>query len=418
MQISKQNLLPFLANFSISFFFLSVLAFKGGHNVAPFFLITLGIGYGIYGLIKKFKWNLSQEDKWLIYSYIFYFSVFVLSLFINEGRGRELDNPSRAILLIPALIFLLRMSLKLCSVVYAIPLGSLIAGLVALYDKFILHSAMAYSPRTMQIQGGDIAMSLGLFSIVVGLYYWQKSQKKISALCIFASFFGIVGSILSTARGGWIVLPIVLIVILLIYSRSLSKGFFLSLIGVFAVVAVGVTQMPNSPVMARLSLIQSDIAGYEKNNANTSLGLRFEMWKSAIQMIKEKPILGWGEQGATDKRKQDVKTKAVIGNIGRFTHAHNQYLDDLSKRGIVGFIAFLGILLVPFYQFKRRLNSTSSETKLIAALGVVHILSVMIYCLSQGFFAHNSGNIFYLFLTTVFYAMLKQSEKRQSLERV
>lgn len=417
MQISKQNILPFLANLSISFFFLSMLSFKGGHNIAPIFLMLLGLGYSIYGLVKKFKWNLSQEDKWLIYSYIFYFSVFVLSLLVNEGKGRELDNPSRAILLIPALIFLLKTPLKLCALIYAIPLGSAIAGLVALYDKFILHSAMAYAPRTMQIQAGDIAMSLGLFSMAIGLYFWQKSQRKMTALYTFASFFGIAGSILSTARGGWIALPIMLVVMLWIYRRSLSKRFFLSIISLFIITIVGVSQMPNSRVMERLSLIQHDIARYEKNNANTSLGLRFEMWKSAVSMIKEKPILGWGEQGATEKRKQDVKNKTVAGNIGVFTHAHNQYLDDFSKRGIIGFIAFLGILLVPLYQFKRRLNSTSSDVKLIATLGTIHILSVMIYCLSQGFFTHNSGNIFYLFLTVVFYALLKQAEKAQHSEQ-
>ncbi|OOF65522.1 O-antigen ligase [Rodentibacter sp. Ppn85] len=416
MKISKQNLFPFLANLSISFFFLSVLAFKGGHNIAPVFLILLGLGYGIYGIIKKFKWELSKEDKWLIYSYIFYFTVFVLSLLMNEGKGRELDNPSRAILLIPAFIFLLRTPLKLCALIYAIPLGAVIAGFVAFYDKFILQSPIAYAPRTMQIQGGDIAMSLGLFSFAIGLYFWQKSHKKITALCIFASFGGILGSILSTARGGWVALPVVLVVMLWIYRRSLSKSFFLSLVGIFTVVVVGVSQMPNSRVMERLSLIQYDIARYEQNNANTSLGLRFEMWKSAVEMVKEKPVLGWGEKGATEKRKQDVEMKVVASDIGQYTHAHNQYLDDFSKRGIVGFITFLAILLVPLYQFKRRLNSTALETKLIASLGVVHILSVMIYCLSQGFFTHNSGNIFYFFLTIVFLAMLKQSEKQQSLE--
>ncbi|OOF49338.1 RfaL protein [Rodentibacter trehalosifermentans] len=411
MQISKQNLLPFLANFSISLFFLSVLAFKGGHNFAPIFLMLLGLGYSIYCLIKKCQWNLSKEDKWLIYSYIFYFSVFVLSFLVNDEKGRVLDNPSRAILLIPALIFLLKMPLKYCALIYAIPLGSVIAGIVALYDKFILHSPMAYTPRTMHIQGGDIAMSFGLFSMAVGLYYWQKSQKKMTALCIFASFFGIVGSILSTARGGWVALPIMLVVMLWIYRHSLSKKFFFGVISLFTLALVGISQMPNSRVMERLSLIQHDIARYEKNNANTSLGLRFEMWKSAALMIKEKPILGWGEQGATEKRKQDVETKTVAGNIGQFTHAHNQYLDDLSKRGVMGLIALLGILLVPLYQFKRRLNSPVSVVKLVATLGTVHILSIMIYCLSQGFFTHNSGNIFYLFLTVVFYALLKQAEK-------
>lgn len=416
MQISKLNLLPVLVNFSISFFFLSVLSFKGGHNVAPIFLMLLGLGYGIYGLIKKFKWHISQEDKWLIYSYIFYFAVFVLSFFVNDEKGRVLDNPSRAVLLIPTLIFLLNMPLKLCALIYAIPLGSMVAGLVALYDKFILHSPMAYSPRTMHIQGGDIAMSLGLFSLAIGLYFWQKSQKKMTALCLFASFFGIVGSVLSTARGGWVALPIMLIVMLWIYRHSLSKKFFLGFVSLFTLALVGISQIPNSRVMERFSLIQSDIANYENNEANTSLGLRFDMWKSAVLMIKEKPILGWGERGATEKRKQDVKEKVVMGNIGRYDHAHNQYLDDCSKRGLVGFLAFLGILIIPLYQFKRYLNSPSSEVKLIATLGMVHILSIMIYCLSQCFFNHNSGNIFYLFLTVVFYAMLKQTEKTQDLE--
>ncbi|QPB41976.1 O-antigen ligase family protein [Rodentibacter haemolyticus] len=416
MQISKQNLLPFLVNFSISFFFLSVLTFKGGHNVAPFFLIVLGIGYGIYGLFKKFKWNLSKEDKWLIFSYIFYFTVFLLSLLMNDGRGRELDNPSRAVLLIPALILLLRIPLKLCALIYMIPLGSVIAGLVALYDKFILHSEAAYSLRTLYIQAGDISMSFGLFSLVVGLYYWQKSQRKITALCIITSLFGILGSILSTARGGWVALPIIFVVVLWIYRHLLSKGFFFVVTSVFVIAIVSVVNMPNSRVMERLSFIQYDIKNYEKNNSNTSLGLRFDMWKSAISMIKEKPILGWGADGATEKRKQDVKVKAVNGNIGQFDHAHNQYLDDFSKRGMIGFIAFLGILLVPLRKFSRRLNSSSSEVKLLATLGTVHILSVMIYCLSQGFFTHNSGNLFYFFLTVVFYAMLKQTEKPLTLE--
>lgn len=416
MQISKQNLLPVLANTGISFFFLSVLTFKGGHNVAPAFLALLCLGYGIYGLIKKFRWDLIKEDKWLIYSYIFYFSVFVLSLLINDGRGRELDNPSRAILFIPILIFLLRTPLKLCALIYAVPLGSFIAGLVALYDKFILNSPMAYSSRTMQIQGGDIAMSLGLFSMVIGLYYWQKSQGKATALCFVASLFGVLGSILSTARGGWVALPIMFGVMLWIYRRSLSKRFFIGVIAIFSIAIVGVSQMPKSRVMERLSFIQSDISKYGNNNANTSLGLRFEMWKSAFLMIEEKPILGWGTEGATEKRKADVKNHIAGGNIGQFTHAHNQYLDDLSKRGIVGFLAFLGILLVPLRSFMTRLKSSSAEVKLIATLGTVHILSVMIYCLSQGFFAHNSGNVFYFFVTVLFYALIRQVEKSQHLE--
>ncbi|MFQ9134456.1 MAG: hypothetical protein ACLR5Y_02860 [Haemophilus parainfluenzae] len=45
----------------------------------------------------------------------------------------------------------------------------------------------------------------------------------------------------------------------------------------------------------------------DKNDGNTSLGARFEMWKKCNCNGKEKPLFGWGIQGATEKRKQETK---------------------------------------------------------------------------------------------------------------
>ena len=73
--------------------------------------------------------------------------------------------------------------------------------------------------------------------------------------------------------------------------------------------------------------------------------------------------------------------------------------------GIVGLVAFLAIFVIPLRRFMPGLKSDSAETKLIATLGTLHVLAVMIYCLSQSFFAHNSGNLFYFFLTIVWYAL-------------
>lgn len=417
MQISKQNLLPIIANFGIGFFFLSVLSLKGGHNISPILLMLLGLGYSIYGLCKKFKWNLNKEDKLLIYSYLFYFVLFVISLLLNTGKAKELDNPSRVILLIPVLLLLLNTPIKTKILRFCIPLGSVIAGIVALYDKFILHSEMAFSPRTMHIQGGDIAMSLGIFSLIIAFYFWQKSQLKFTALCAVASLFGVAGSILSTARGGWLALPVALIVLCWCYRKCISKKFFISIISLFVIAIIGISQMPNNKISERLNAAQGDIQQYwEHNNGSTSVGARFDMWKSVFIMAKEKPILGWGARGALEKRQQLAQEGVISQYAGQFEHAHNQYLDDLSKRGILGLLAFLAILFVPLRSFYRGLKNTSCEVKLIASLGFIHIVSVMIYCLSQGFFTHNSGNIFYFFLTTVFYAWLKQAEKTPHLE--
>lgn len=414
IQITKQNWLATLINFVVTLFFLSIFIVKGGYNIAPALLTLLGLGYGIYALMKNTRFNLSRTDKWLIYSYLSYFFVFVLSLTFNGGKIRELDNPSRVLLFIPVLLLLLKYPIKTCVLSYSIPLGGIISACVALYDKFILNLNPDQNPRIMHIQGGDISMSLGIFSLIIALYAYQKREVKLTVLSVMGGLCGIVGSLLSTARGGWVALPILLIVILWIYRHSLSKRFFLTFFGIIAIASVGISQMPNNRIMERIDVAQKDIQLYlDNNNGNTSLGARFEMWKSALEMAKEKPLFGWGIQGATEKRKQETKEKIVTGNIGQFTHAHNQYLDDLSKRGIVGLLALLAVLFIPLRTFMKNLKTANNEIKLIATLGVAHILSVMIYGLSQGFLVHNSGTIFYFFLTIVFYTAIRTRQKAE-----
>lgn len=414
MQITKQNWLASLINFAVTLFFLSIFIVKGGYNVAPALLMLIGLGYGIYVLTKKSLLNLSKVDKWLIYSYLFYFLTFVLSLCINGGKMRDLDTASRVVFLIPVLLLLLKYPIKTCVLSYSIPLGGIVFVCIALYDKFILNLNPDQNPRIMHIQGGDISMSLGILSLIIALYAYQKREMKLTVLSVIGGLCGIVGSLLSTARGGWVALPILLIVILWIYRHSLSKRFFLTFFGIIAVASVGISQMPNNRIMERINVAQKDIQLYlDKNNGNTSLGARFEMWKSAIAMAKEKPLFGWGIQGATEKRKQETKEKIATGNIGQFTHAHNQYLDDLSKRGIVGLLALLAVLFIPLRSFMKNLKTANNEIKLIATLGVAHILSVMIYGLSQGFLVHNSGTIFYFFLTIVFYTAIRTHQKAE-----
>ena len=151
----------------------------------------------------------------------------------------------------------------------------------------------------------------------------------------------------------------------------------------------------------------------DNHDGNTSLGLVLKCGKVRLQWQKKSLCL----VGVFKVRQKNVskkqKKKIATGNIGQFTHAHNQYLDDLSKRGIIGLLALLAVLFIPLRAFMKKLNTTNDEVKLIATLGVAHILSVMIYGLSQGFLVHNSGTIFYFFLTIVFYTAIRTRQKAE-----
>ena len=51
-------------------------------------------------------------------------------------------------------------------------------------------------------------MSLGILSLIIALYAYQKREVKLTVLSVIGALCGIVGSLLSTARGGWVALPI------------------------------------------------------------------------------------------------------------------------------------------------------------------------------------------------------------------
>jgi O-antigen ligase len=72
---------------------------------------------------------------------------------------------------------------------------------------------------------------------------------------------------------------------------------------------------------------------------------RFLIWKNAVELIKEKPILGLGVGDSTQKIKNVLIDKP---------NAHNQFLDILVESGFIGLILFLGMFIVIFYFFKSR----------------------------------------------------------------
>ncbi len=82
--------------------------------------IIATLSFLFYRFKLKQKWLLDKEDKFFIFSLIGYFLTFAMSAIFNGDSIREIDNPSRILLLIP-LIFSLnftRLKKKLYCTLY------------------------------------------------------------------------------------------------------------------------------------------------------------------------------------------------------------------------------------------------------------------------------------------------------------
>ncbi|MGV6987389.1 O-antigen ligase family protein [Testudinibacter sp. P80/BLE/0925] len=409
-------------NLLVGLHFLVLLTLPKGYNYVPSLLILCGFVFLIRQIRNaRYAITLDRDQKQLFLSYSVYFLLFVLSFWLHDGRLRELDNPSRIIFFLPILLLLIQTKFDFKLLAYFLPIGALLGGLTALYQRLYLGQDMAFG-HIMHIQGGDISMSLGLFSLCSAMYWYHAKNKTMAIFSVIFALFGIVGSILSTARGGWIGAPFLILWIFFLYRHTLSKRFWLSavLISVLLISMLFVFS-EQTRLIERLVSAQTEISNYfQHNNGSTSVGARFDMWKSAVLAITEKPLFGWGIDAISTLRQQQAEQGIISQYAGSFNHAHNQYLDDASKRGLLGLTALLAIFFVPLVFFSKTLRQAQQNAALryVALLGIVHVLAVMSYGVSQGFFAHNSGNTFYFFSVIVFYAAVysvKNAEADKSL---
>ena len=258
----------------------------------------------------------------------------------------------------------------------------------------------------MKIQSGDIAMSLGLFSLVIALYLFEIKQNKFALLAVIAGLFGVLASVLSLARGGWVGVPLIFVFILYIYRNMISKKLLSAV--VLGILVGGISLSSNEQFVGRILDVKNNLSHYSQNSKDGSIGARLDMWKMGVDAFIEHPISGWSLK-ALDEYKKNLADKGIVSReFTGYSHLHNQFIDELAKKGILGGVAILGIFLVPLCSFYRKQKKfpNNKKLKLLTTLGIIHVLSTMIYCLTQAFFAHNSGNVFYFFVLLVVWSFM------------
>lgn len=396
-------------NVLVATFFVTVLTFKKGYSYVP---MTLGIiatlSFLFYHFKLKQRWLLDKEDKFFVFSLIAYFLTFVMSAVFNGDGFREIDNPSRILLFISLIFFFQLYPIKKETLFHCIPIGALVVGILAIYQKFILNLPKPF-PDTMHIQAGNISILLSLFNITIAFYWFSQKQTKTCILYFACSAFGLLASILTGARGGWVAFPLCILLILFFNFRYISKQVIYIIVILLTFPLALFIYKPEFGIQQRLNEAETDITLYiEKKDKTTSLGARFDMWENAVIAISEKPILGHGSSGYEEFKKKQVESEQMAKTTLKFNSLHNQYLESFVKRGILGFAALIAILFIPMSIFVRRLNTNDAALKCIAILGIIHIIAHSFFFLSQSFLAHNSGSIFYFFVLILSYHLLKQ----------
>jgi O-antigen ligase len=333
--------------------------------------------------------DLFKDARWIVLAFTLQLAAVLMSVLWSGFEIYYMDYPSRLFLTVPAIGLIGLHRPKAVWFWYGLFVGTISVMCIALYQRFVLGMERAEGVH-MAIMFGDIAIAMGIMSLASVKVF---AKTRFAAFPYIAFLAGAIASVLSSSRGGWIVLIFSSVPLYFYYRLGVRRKLLpIALAG--AAFLVMAYLIPQSEVRERLYNIVTDLQQYKLGDVNTSIGQRFEMWKAASMMFVEHPILGIGygnfQQGLTDL----IGLGKIDTSVQTYKHAHNEVMNALATQGIVGIIVLLLLYGAPLMFFMRHMHQENSHRP-YALAGVLLILSYIACGLTQVLFAHHIGSAFY-----------------------
>lgn len=387
-------------------FALSISIFDGYRYFSLFlFFLTVSLVFIKIDFTKN-----NREDFFIIGALFIYGASYFFFEYIDSYSWPDPSLPSRFFIVLPVMMMLFQIKDFKRVIWYGISLGAILAFIFAIYEKVVLGLGRANGGGLVPIMFGDIGMLLAFLSFISLVYFKKKKNLTWSFISFVAVFSGIGVSLLSVSRGSWVALPIVGTFLFWQCRSHFQKKTFL--IFAFLIIAFGscFSLVPQTDIKNRFNKGVEHILAYsEGGERDSSVGLRFEMWKLATYMFLEKPILGAGRESSLPLKKELVREGKVVSEAVHYKHSHNVFFDALGYRGLVGLAFEVMIYLVPFMLFYKKLN-LSWEIKLYALAGAVVPLSYVLFGLTEVLFVHKVGVTIYAFYVGFFWVALRRCE--------
>lgn len=286
------------------------------------------------------------------------------------------------------------------------------SGLAVAYWKMLQSGEFKAFGYTGAIQFGNLSLTMGVI-LIVGLCWvlghrCERRRLWIVALVVGA-ICGLLGSYFSGTRGGWVAIPVFLILFLVAFLR---RGNWLpSLLASTVIVASGAAVVVYSPlVQKRIQDVSRDLAEYKDKGADSSssLGARFAIWETSLELLKEKPVLGWGEV----RFRQELRERVETGQLGEIpatlANTHNTFLEVWVMYGGLSLVALVGLMISSAWHFLSSLRHPDTVTRSYALAGVCLVLGYVVYGQTQVMLIRNNTLMFFLLMLAVLVALLRQ----------
>ena len=215
-----------------------------------------------------------------------------------------------------------------------------------------------------------------LISINTIAIYYSSSRGSILAVIIGVGMMGLINIFEKINPSG----------------EKLIRKAVLSLISIFIVLSVAFVSFRNADIIKQDRTLSRFTTIFSDDSAQS----RINTWKLAWEGIKERPILGWGQENF--KGIYTVNPIPLANDQLWFDRAHNIVIDWLVNAGILGLFSYLAIYGAVYYvlwkAFQKKTISRNEALTIVTALNVYFI---------QNLFTFDTINSYLLFIALLAY---------------
>ncbi|WP_279145667.1 O-antigen ligase family protein [Photobacterium carnosum] len=348
----KDNIIKTCANFliilPILWIFTGLFYFENGNKILVVLtLISALISFIIYrsAILKE---NIKNKYLWIMFLLLILSISFDIFNMVNPLNIRSIS----IICVLAAFMPYRLLSKKTLSLI--IFTGSLCSLLYVIHISFILKIPRESWPINA-IPYSTYICVIGVLALV-NMFYIKENRLK--ALSLVAVIFSITAVMLSETRGAMIsLLPTLLgISLYYVFSKGYKKKTLIYTL-IFSLLVIGMSL----PILKdRLyDATKNELIAFNTGHENTSIGIRFNLWKAGLILIKESPFHGIDNNMKEDVQQLVNQHKIYNNNYSKFSHFHNQYIDVAAKWGLQTLAALLLILLIPVFKINKKNTYTS-----------------------------------------------------------
>ena len=338
----------------------------------------------------KYTQNIPKPIQTTMALFAIYFAIGAASYFIFPPAKYSLSNIGTTlhfVLFTPIVMVMLKHPPKLTWVWLCIIGGASINGLHTLYYD----SRGTVNP----ILFGDISVLLAFASLMSWEHF--KSNKILRILPILAFILGLLASLNSEARGSWIAIPpLTIIVMYYIYIHLENKKRLIIPLVAISIALAGASYMTWGKIEPRVTIAVKQFQEYFTGDSyKTSVGYRLETYKGALLVLKENPVYGVGV-GHRSEAFESLESRGLLRDLSIILNAHNQVFEDGIDKGMLGIASYLALMLFLLIHFYKRLAKSPTH-----AVGLILIIGFGAFGITNITFTHGTSNTFFIAMVII-----------------